>query len=284
MIAAPRPHGFRKCYPRCGLDAFPHLVHPEVRRRLDRLDLAFGAHGFDPYGASRAVLGLFFSALRPFYRSYFKVRVHGLQHVPERGRAMVVGNHSGGMPVDALMVLGSLFFDHDPPRLAHGMVEKFVAPLPFIGDIARGLGQLTGLPEHALRLLSEERLLMVFPEGVRGTAKLFAERNSLVRFGTGFVRLALKARAPIVPLACVGAGNAVPTVANAVGLGRVFGLPYVPLTPYLLPLPLPARIDLHYGAPLVFPGDGNEEDEVVERHVAVVKAAIAALIEQGLRA
>jgi 1-acyl-sn-glycerol-3-phosphate acyltransferase len=264
------------------LSLLPKLVHPDVRRRVERLDVAFDPHGFDRYGASREALGLFFTALRPFYRRYFQVRAHGLEHVPARGRAMLVGNHSGGMPIDALMVMASLFFELEPPRLAHGMVEKFVAPLPFIGDIARGVGQLTGLPEHALRLLGDERVLMVFPEGVRGTAKLFPQRNELVRFGTGFLRLALQAHAPIVPVACVGAGNAVPTVANAGRLGRTFGLPYVPLTPYLLPLPLPARIELYYGAPLTFPGDGNEDDEVVERHVETVKAAIAGLIREGL--
>ncbi|MHB8418457.1 MAG: lysophospholipid acyltransferase family protein [Myxococcales bacterium] len=258
------------------------LVHAEVRRRLDRLDVDFGPHGLDRYGTSKADLGLFFSALQPFYRSYFRVRVHGVEHVPARGRAMVVCNHSGGMPVDALMLLAALFFELDPPRLAHGMAEKFLAALPFFGDIARRVGQITGLPEHASRLLEDDRILMVFPEGVRGTAKLFPERHGLVRFGTGFVRLALHSQAPIVPAACVGAGNAVPTVANAEGLGRLFGLPYVPLTPYLLPLPLPSRIDLCFGAPLRFPGDGSEEDEVIERHVEAVKERIAALIQQGL--
>ena len=191
---------------------------------------------------------------------------------------MIVGNHSGGMPLDALMVLASVFFELDPPRLGHGMADKFVAALPIVGQIAARIGQPTGLPEHALRLLNNERMLVVFPEGHRGTAKLYPERHTLVQFGSGFVRLALQTHSPIVPVACLGVGSAVPTVFNAVGLGRLFGLPYFPLTPYGLPIPLPAHIDLVYGQPLQFQGTGSEEDEVIERYVDQVKGAIAAMI------
>ncbi len=266
------------------MDLTPHLVHPDVRRRLERLDIPFDPHGIDPYGAEKVWLCLFFSAIRPFYKSYFRVRVHGLEHVPTKGRAMIVGNHSGGIPVDALTIIASLFFELDPPRLAHGMVEKFVAAVPFFGDLAREFGQITGLPEHAVRMLEDGRLLVVFPEGARGTAKLYPERYSLVRFGTGFVRLALQTRTPIVPVACLGSGDAVPNFVNLVKLGRLIGVPYIPITPYLFPWPLPARIDLYYGAPLTFPGDGTEEDETIDKHVAVVKDAIGALIQQALAA
>ncbi|MCA1829571.1 MAG: 1-acyl-sn-glycerol-3-phosphate acyltransferase, partial [Myxococcales bacterium] len=142
-------------------------------------------------------------------------------------------------------------------------------------------GQLTGLPEHAQRLLEDDRLLLVFPEGARGTAKLWKERWSLVDFGTGFVRLALRTGTPIVPFGFIGGGDAIPTVSNLYRIGRLFGVPYVPVTPWLLPLPRPVKLEIEYGAPLRFEGDGSEEDEIVERHVEQVKSSIAALIEQG---
>ena len=115
----------------------------------------------------------------------------------------------------------------------------------------------------------------------RSTAKLWKERWSLVDFGTGFVRLALRTKAPIVPFGFIGGGDAIPTVANLYKIGRLAGVPYVPVTPWLLPLPRPVRLEIQYGAPLRFEGTGSEEDEVVERYVAQVKSSIAALIEQG---
>src|SRR5256885_2001642 len=123
-----------------------------------------------------------------------------------RPRAMLIGNHSGGVALDGGMVLASMLLDLDPPRLAQGMAEKFMNMIPFMSQYSARCGQFTGLPEHATRLLDDERLLMVFPEGARGTAKLYWERYSLVNFGTGFMRLSLATGTPIVPFAFIGGG------------------------------------------------------------------------------
>jgi 1-acyl-sn-glycerol-3-phosphate acyltransferase len=250
-----------------------------VRDLVERLELPFNSLGIDPYGISKKHLRVFFGALAFFYRHYFRVKAVGLEHVPRRGRAMLVGNHSGGYAIDGAMVITSMLLEMEPPRLAQGMAEKFINQLPIGSVWSSRCGQLTGLPEHAERLLLDDRLLMVFPEGARGTAKLYKERHSLVDFGTGFVRLALKTRSPIVPLGFVGGGEAVPTVANSSALGRLVGVPYVPITPYGLAAPLPARLCVHYGAPLVFEGTGDEEDSVIVGYVEQVKTRIAQLIE-----
>lgn len=216
-------------------------IDKDIRNRVDRLELPFNLLGVDPYGVSKQHLRLSLTAMAAAYRWYFSVETRGIEHVPPRGRAMLVGNHSGGIAIDAAMVITSCFLEMDPPRLAQGMVEKFLNRFPFMNLWMSRTGQFTGLPEHAERLLSEDRLLMVFPEGARGTAKLFRERNSLVEFGSGFVRLALKTRTPIVPFAVLGGGEAFPTVANAYKLGRVLGVPYLPLVAYGLPVPIPAK-------------------------------------------
>jgi 1-acyl-sn-glycerol-3-phosphate acyltransferase len=162
------------------------------------------------------------------------------------------------------------------------MAEKFLGRWPFASKWLSRIGQFTGLPEHAERLLEDDRLLMVFPEGARGTAKLYHERNSLVRFGTGFVRLAMKTRTPIVPFAFIGGGDAVPTIRNSELLGRLVGAPYVPITPYVIAVPLPVSLQLYYGEPIYLEGNGNEEDEVILAHVERIKATIASLIEEGV--
>jgi 1-acyl-sn-glycerol-3-phosphate acyltransferase len=250
-----------------------------VRDLVDRLELPFNALGVDPYGISKKHLTTFFGVLGFLYRNYFRVKAVGLEHVPKRGRAMLVGNHSGGYALDGAMVITSMLLEMDPPRLAQGMAEKFINQLPIGSMWSSRCGQLTGLPEHAERLLMDDRLLMVFPEGAKGTAKLFKERYSLVDFGTGFVRLALKTKSPIVPLGFVGGGDAVPTVMNSRTLGKLMGVPYVPITPYGLAAPLPAKLVVHYGKPLVFEGTGDEEDSVIKGYVDEVKARIAELIE-----
>jgi 1-acyl-sn-glycerol-3-phosphate acyltransferase len=252
-----------------------------VAARVERLELPFNAFGVDPYGISKKHLSIAMAGLAFFYRHYFRVKAHGIHHIPKRGRAMLVGNHSGGIAVDGAMVIASAFLEMDPPRLAQGMVEKFLPRLPIANLWTSRTGQFTGLPEHALRLLEEDRLLMIFPEGARGTAKLFHERHSLVDFGTGFMRLALQTRTPIVPLGFIGGGEAVPTVANLTGLGKLLGVPYIPVTPYVLPLPLPVPLEVFYGEPLVFSGTGNEDDDVILGYVEQVKQRIAQLIEQG---
>ncbi len=257
------------------------FIDDEIFERVRRLELPFNRYGLDPYGVSQDHLAEFFTVLNWLYRTYFTVRSHGVDNVPERGRVMVVGNHSGGVPVDGGMVIASLFLEMEPPRLAQGMVEKFAQRWPVVSHWFSRVGQFTGLPEHAARLLRDDRLLMVFPEGVRGTGKLYKDRYQLVRFGTGFMRLAMETGTPIVPFAFIGGEEALPTMMHLKRLARLTGAPYIPIPPYLLPVPMPVHCEIYYGEPMVFEGDGSEADEVIEGHVQQVKDRIRQLIERG---
>jgi UDP-glucose 4-epimerase len=132
-----------------------------------------------------------------------------------------------------------------------------------------------------VRFLENDRLLMVFPEGARGTGKLFKDRYQLVRFGTGFMRIALQTRSPIVPFAFIGGEEALPTIYHAKALAKLVGSPYVPIPPYLLPVPMPLPCELHYSEPMHFEGDGTESDEIIEGYVSQVRQRIESLIEKG---
>lgn len=257
-------------------------VGAEVDLRVDRLRLPFNAGGYDPFGVSRDTLRSSMRWLGWLYRHYFRVGCQGLEHLPRTGRAMLVGNHSGGYAIDAGMVIAACFLELDPPRLAHGMADRFLSRIPFASRIASQSGQLTGSAEQARRLLGDDRLLLVFPEGAQGTAKLFRDRYTLRRFTTGFARLALEMRAPVIPFAFFGGGEAVPTVANLEWLGKLFGLPYLPVTPYLLPLPLPVRAQIHFGAPLHLEGTGSEQRDAIELQVQRVRDAIDRLLQSHL--
>ena len=256
-------------------------IDPEVAARVEALDLKFNKFGVDPYGIEKQELIRSISIFAWFYRFYFKVDVYGLENVPSRGRGMLVGNHSGGVAIDGAMVMGSMLLDAEPPRLPHAMIDKFIHQFPGMSQFMARTGQFTGNPEQAKRLLLDERLLLVFPEGARGTAKLAKDSDSLVEFGTGFMRLALENKAPIIPFGFVGGGEALPTVANLKRLGRMLGVPYIPLSKWGLLIPKPTRFQLLYGRPMMFEGTGHERDEVVAGMVDRVKARIGELIDQG---
>jgi 1-acyl-sn-glycerol-3-phosphate acyltransferase len=258
-------------------------VSEEIMARVHRLDLPFNRHGIDPYGIRKQSLGEQFTVLGWLYRRYFDVHVFGIENVPSRGRAMTVSNHSGGWALDAMMTLTALFLDKEPPRLGQGMAERFMNRVPLLGLYAQRTGNITGLPENAVHLLEHERLLMVYPEGARGTEKLYTERHSLVDFGTGFLRLALRTDTPIIPVGFVGGGDAIPTILNLYGLAKRFGVPYIPVTPWGLALPRRTTLQIYFGEPMRFEGQGNEEDVVIHGWVEEVKARIRSLVDRGIR-
>ena len=260
------------------------LVSKEVQHRLEEIDLRFNDYGYDELGISRDHVALFYTMLEPFYRRYFDVTTVGADHIPAEGRAMLIGNHSGSIPVDAGMVMASLFFDLSPPRHVHGMVEKFAQNLPFLSSWFSRVGQLTGLPEHAERMLNSDRVLLAFPEGVRGIGKLYKDRYKLVRFGTGFMRIALKTKTPIIPFAYIGGEESLPAIYHAKTPAKLLGIPYWPVPPYLVPVPLPVASRIHYGEPIRFEGDGTESDQVIDRFVQTVRERIAELITEGRQA
>lgn len=254
------------------------VTDPEVAARVERLEIKFNRHGFDHFGVSKKELTRWLSLLSWLYKRYFQVTVENIDAVPKHGRVMLVGNHSGGVALDGAMVLASMLLEMEPPRLAHAMAEKFLSALPFAAEWASRCGALTGLPEQAARLLNDDRMLLVFPEGARGTAKLYWERNSLVEFGSGFIRLALQTGTPIVPFAFIGGGDAIPTVMNLYRIGKLLGAPYIPITPWLLPIPRRVPLRIVYSEPMHLEGSAGDEDAVIEGHVEAVKQRIATLL------
>ncbi|MFB6344236.1 MAG: lysophospholipid acyltransferase family protein [bacterium] len=188
---------------------FKFLASDKIRERVERLEIPFNEQGYDPYGISQERLAQFLTFLSLVYNYYFGVKTFGKENIPDRSRGMLVGNHSGGVPADAAMVIASVFLEMEPPRLAQGMVEKFANRLPFVSKWFTEIGQVPGLPENCVNLLENERLLMVFPEGLRGVGKPYSERYELKRFGTGFMRLALETNTPIIPFAFVGGEEAI---------------------------------------------------------------------------
>src|SRR6185437_7191712 len=186
------------------------------------------------WGRSERIEGLMDKALYDFlYRYWFRVEVEGIENVPSTGGALLVSNHAGALPPDAPMIAKAIKEEHPRPRPLHLTVEHFFKGYPGLSMLVAKVGGVPAHPANVHRLLYDEgQLVLVFPEGRKGSEKLYKDRYRLRRFGRGgFVESAMKAGRPIVPIAVVGAEEAAPIFAHLTVLQRLTGLLYVPLTP-----------------------------------------------------
>lgn len=241
--------------------------------------------GFDPFGLSRDSFKTAAIVARWLYRHYFRAQAFGIEHLPAAGRVILVANHSGQLPFDGLVIGGACFLEPPQPRLVRAMVEFFVPTVPFASYLFSRWGQITGTPENCRRLLRAEEVVLVFPEGARGISKPFSKRYQLAEFGKGFMRLALETGAPIVPVAVIGAEEQAPAV-NIKPLAKLMGMPAFPVVPYppFVPvLPLPVKYRLHFGEPMQFTGDPDDDEEVLDEKVKQVRNRIQSMIHVGLR-
>ncbi|NVI99048.1 acyltransferase family protein [Myxococcus sp. AM009] len=242
-----------------------------------------GGANLDAYGKDPSLVERLEPVLEFLYSQYWRVSVQGVDHVPP-GAAILVANHSGALPYDGLVMSMALTRERPDLREPRWLVEDQVFHAPMVGTLFNRLGAVRACPENALRLLDEHRPLVVFPEGYQALSKPFGERYRLKRFGRGgFVKLALRTGAPIVPVAIVGAEETSPL------LGRIpasfLGLPYVPLTP-LGPLPLPAKWSIRFGEPIGVEGLAPEAaDDLgeVQRLTERTREAIQSMLQSLLR-
>ena len=239
-------------------------------------------YGVDPFGFSMDYALAAVAPLVWMYRHYHRVRTYGIERVPP-GRVILVGNHSGQLPVDAAMMAIALLLEANPPRVLRSMVEKWVPTLPYVSTFMARTGQIVGTPENCRRLLEAEEAILVFPEGVRGIAKLWPQRYQLQEFGLGFMRLALETGAPILPVAVIGAEEQAPALMHVKPLAKLLGFPAFPITPTVIPLPLPSRYHLHFGEPMRFSGRADDEDAELDKQVREVRTTLQGMVNDGLR-
>lgn len=186
------------------------------------------------WGRSERIEGLVDQTIYDWlYHYWFRCEVEGIEHVPASGGALLVSNHSGALPPDAAMITKAIKEEHSRPRPLHLTVEHFFKGYPGFSMLVSKIGGVPAHPANVHRLLhDEEQLVLVFPEGRKGTEKLYKDRYKLRRFGRGgFVEAAMRARVPIVPVAVVGAEEAMPIFAHMRALQRLTGLLYFPITP-----------------------------------------------------
>src|SRR5512133_3871734 len=205
-----------------------------ARRDRDLLPAIEPERQVDDWGRSERIEEIFDRTLVEFfYRYWFRVEVEGIENVPQSGGALLVSNHAGALPPDAAMIGKAIKEEHSHPRPLNLTVEHFFKGYPGFSMLLPKIGAVPAHPANVHRLLyDEQQLVLVFPEGRKGTEKLYKDRYKLRRFGRGgFVEAAMRARAPIVPIAVVGAEEAAPVFAQVKPLQRLTGLLYFPITP-----------------------------------------------------
>ncbi len=223
-----------------------------VRRRLTG-EYEVDAFGFDPELTETVLAPL----ARLLHERWWRVDWIGIENVPPEGAALLVSNHAGTLPWDALMMKFGVLDRHPAHRHVRLLAADLAFKLPFIGPLARKSGNTLATQEDAFRLLDGGEILGVFPEGYKGLGKPFSQRYKLQRFGRGgFIEVALRARCPIVPVSIVGSEEIMPMLYNARTLARLFGFPYFPVTPtlpWLGPLglvPIPSKWIVEFGEPI----------------------------------
>jgi 1-acyl-sn-glycerol-3-phosphate acyltransferase len=248
----------------------PALRDGDLRRYLPGIE---PERRLNDWGRSERVEGFFDRTLYDFfYRYWFRCEVEGIENVPAGGGALLVSNHSGALPPDAAMIAKAIRDEHPRPRPLNITVEHFFKGYPGFSMLIPKIGCVAAHPANVHRLLADEQqLVLVFPEGRKGTEKLYKDRYRLRRFGRGgFVEAAMRARAPIVPVCVVGAEEAMPVFAQLRLLQRLTGLLYAPLTPtfpHLGPLGmlayLPAKFRIRFLEPIQFEHEGAWEDKAL---------------------
>jgi len=268
----------------------PRGLRSSVERASRRLR---GDYHEDEWGFDEEFAEAVFPFFEFLYTTWWRVQADGLEHVPSHGRALIVSNHAGSLfPFDASMITGAIMKEHPLPRWPKFMVLNWAFVLPFLSAFMRRVGGLPASPHNAQRALEQDHLVMVFPEGVKGTGKPFSDRYRLQRFGRGgFVEVALRARSSIVPVAVVGSEEIYPMLGDSRLLARAVGAPFAPITPtfpWLGPLgliPLPSKWRIEFCPPIdlsEYPPEAADDRRLVFDLSEQVREAIQAKIYENL--
>jgi 1-acyl-sn-glycerol-3-phosphate acyltransferase len=255
----------------------------DLEPRRDLLPAIEPERRITDWGRSETVEGLLDRTAYDFlYHVWFRVDVEGIEHVPSQGGALLVSNHAGALPPDAPMITKAIKEEHPYPRPLHLTAEHFFKGYPGFSALLPKLGAVPAHPANVHRLLyDEEQLVLVFPEGRKGTEKLFKDRYRLRRFGRGgFVKAAMRARVPIVPIALVGAEEAQPVFAQIPLLARLTGLLYAPVSPLFY---LPAKFTIRFLEPIATDAGGAHPRPWEDRGlVQTISQEVRARIQEEL--
>jgi 1-acyl-sn-glycerol-3-phosphate acyltransferase len=271
------------------------LLTPKIARRLAKtllptevmdwagaLEISDNGHGFDPFGLHPSFAALGLGLCWKLHHDYFRVLSYGVENIPKESGAIIAANHSGTIPTDAMMLWADVLIQ--TRRIPRPIADHFVPSLPWLGVLFARSGMVGGSRGNAKALLSSDELLMIFPEGVGGIGKNSKLAYQLQKWHLGHTELAIRHGVPIVPTAIIGPEEQMPQIGQINSIGKLFGLPYMPIP--LTPLPLPVRYHIHYGEPipvhLKYKPEDADNPDVVREAAEDVRHSVELLIKNGL--
>lgn len=258
------------------------LLPDDLVARIRRLQFDDRGHGFDAFGLNPDWVAFATAMFSPVYTHWFRVSSYGTENIHFDGGAVLACNHSGTIPLDAMMLWQDVVRHSEPPRVPRAVLDHFVNLLPFISVLYTRGGAIGGNRGNCHTILESGQWLMVFPEGVPGIGKPFRDRYKLQPWREGHAELAIRHRVPVIPVGLVGAEEQMPQ------LGRlpihVFGAPYLPVTATLIPLPV--HYHIHYGKPIPlqerYPPEAANDPRAVREAADLVRDAVQGLVDRGL--
>src|SRR3954451_5759264 len=234
--------------------ALPPPTRDQVRTAVRRLS---GDYSEDEWGFDEEFVHMLEPLLGFLYDRWWRVQPTGVENVPAQGRALLAANHAGILPWDATMMGLAIQREHALPRYPRFLVLNWAFELPYVSVAIRKFGGVVASPYNSVRLLEQDRLVVVFPEGAKGAGKPYSQRYRMQRFGRGgFVEVALRTGSPIVPVAVVGSEEIYPKLGESPVVARILRAPFFPLTPTfpwfgpLGTIPLPSKWRIDFGEPI----------------------------------
>jgi 1-acyl-sn-glycerol-3-phosphate acyltransferase len=197
--------------------------------------------------------------------TYFRVQVEGAENLPKRGKALIIPNHSGVSGFDAMVL------NHEITRAIGRYPRVLTHHLWFLTKTtsipAQRLGFIEASMDNGLKCLKKNQMVVLFPEGEAGNFKPSSRAYQLQEFKRGFIRMALKAQAPIVPTLVIGAEETHVNLSRLKLTKFLRGL-ILPLPLNMLPLPSKWKIVFMEPVHLPYTADSAEDRELVRELAA----------------
>ena len=269
------------------------LLSYSVKTQVDVFRRRFtGEYEVDEWGVDWEFIETVIPFLTFMYKVYWRVETRGMENIPSDGRALLVSNHSGQLPWDGVMVGTAVWNEHPAQRLVRTLYASPFGVLPFFSATFMKMGQALATVENGVRLLEQDELVTVFPEGAQGLGKLYKHRYKLARFGRGeFAKMALATHAPVIPVAVVGAEETYPALAQSDTLARLTSAPYFSITPtfpwlgLLGLIPLPTKWSIDIGEPIPMEEYGTDAADnllLVSQLTNEVRDVVQGMVDQRL--
>ncbi len=238
-----------------------------------------GEFGYDAWGFNLKVIKRFITLGKYLYEDFYEVEVIGFENVPKTGRCLLIANHTGQLPVDALMLGYAIVTNPVAPRAPKGMYERFIPTLPFFSIWFSQMGGAVGDTENCIRMLNNDEAVIVFPEGAKGISKPTSQKYKLQKFGRGFIHMAKQTNSPVIPIGIAGFEE---TMYNYGNMDFLEDFLKFPAAPMLIPYLFKSKVVIKIGEPMFF-GNLDGPDFEAEKDVQKVRATIHELTQDALK-